>query len=75
MRLAAALSLLVLAPAAPALALDLTGQTVDLTYNFGNASGSVSATVGPGAEFVLEGDPASPGFSTGTIDITGSRDY
>jgi hypothetical protein len=53
----------------PARAIDLVGQQVDLTYNFGNDSGSLSTTVGAGAEFVIEGVPGTPGFSVGTIDI------
>jgi MYXO-CTERM domain-containing protein len=51
-------------------ATSLVGQQVDLTYNFGNFSGNLSATVGDGPEFVLEGI-GEPGFeSTGTIDIS-----
>lgn len=55
---------------AAARATDLIGQQVDLTYNFGNVSGVVSAIVGPGSEFVLVGVPGTPNLSTGTIDIT-----
>ena len=50
-------------------AVDLTGERVDLVFNFGNGQGSVFATIGPGPEFVLEGDPFNPGFSVATIDV------
>jgi hypothetical protein len=62
---------ILLAAPLPVHAIDLIGQQVDLTYDFGDGSGSLSATVGPGPEFVLEGSPANgPAFSTATIDIT-----
>ena len=50
----------------------LVGQTVALDYNFGNDSGFLVATIGAGSEFVLEGVPGTPGFSTATIDISAS---
>ena len=56
--------------AASAAAIDLTGETVVLTYAIGNTSGTAMATVGAGAEFVIELVPTSPGFSIATIDIT-----
>ncbi len=57
--------------AGPVLAVDLIGQRVDLTYDFGDDSGTLSGVVGPGVEFVLEGDPSTPGFSRGSINIIG----
>ena len=50
---------------------DLTGQQVDLSYNFGDQSGILSATVGFGPEFVLVAT-GNPAFSTATIDIVDS---
>lgn len=59
--------------AASAEAIDLTGETVVLTYELGNTSGTAMATVGPGPEFVIELVPTSPGFSIATIDITADQ--
>ena len=49
--------------------IDLVGQAVELSYDFGNGSGSLTATVGDGSEFVLEGAPSIPDLSIATIDI------
>jgi len=48
----------------------LLGQPVELVYDFGNSSGTLTATVGLGPEFSIEGEPSlGPGFSTAAIDV------
>jgi hypothetical protein len=71
-RAVAALEWLLLAAIVPATAVatNLTGRQVVPTYEFGNASGTAMATVGPGPEFVIEGVQTSPGFSVASLDIT-----
>lgn len=41
----------------PANAAGLSGKNIELNYNFGNDSGTLNATVGNGAEFVLDAFP------------------
>jgi MYXO-CTERM domain-containing protein len=67
--LQALLPLLLLALPGPASA-DLAGQQVDLVYNFGTESGTLSATVGDGPEFVVLGIVETGFESIATIDIS-----